>query len=119
MAFAGFTVVTARHEVLRYVEAALFVWCASRIYGYWADPMPPRYAARVAKLRETKKNEPRFGTKLWHKFAIGLIAVLGDPFRRPDHRRHDQRIAARTRRRARRECRIAPCFIGTIRVSSN
>ena len=53
------------------------MWCASRIYGYWADPMPPRYAARVAKLRETKKNEPRFGTKLWHKFAIGLIAVLG------------------------------------------
>lgn len=63
--------------MLRYVEAALFVWCASRVYACWTDPMPPRYAERLAKLREAKKHEPRFGTKLWHKFAVGLIVVLG------------------------------------------
>ncbi len=66
-----------RRCIPQLLVAIAFAGCASRVYAYWTDPMPPRYAERLAKLREAKKNEPRFGTKLWHKFAIGLIAVLG------------------------------------------
>jgi hypothetical protein len=42
--------------------------------------MPPRYAERLARLNEAGNRNRRFGTKLWHKFAIGPIAVLGVGF---------------------------------------
>jgi hypothetical protein len=38
-------------------------------YQCWTDPLPLGYAERL-------RNEPRFGRKIWHKFALGFLVTF-------------------------------------------
>ena len=72
-ALCAFWLVTTRLTVIRMVEGVLLLVCVSSIYRYWMDPMPPRYAKRLATVRARREG---FGDKLWHKLALALIALL-------------------------------------------
>jgi hypothetical protein len=69
IAMDGFT---AHRIATRLFDLALIVAAISRLYQFWTDPMPPSYAERRTRL----DNEPRFGTKGWHKFAIGFVVLF-------------------------------------------
>jgi hypothetical protein len=71
-AIIAINAITAHQTETRLFDLAVVVAGIACVYRYWSDPLPPGYAQRIAR----SDNEPRFGTKRRHKFALAFVALF-------------------------------------------
>jgi hypothetical protein len=61
--------VRTSHAEIRILDVTLIIGAGRLSYAYWTNPLPPGYAEHL-------RNQPRFGTKLWHKLAIAFLVAF-------------------------------------------
>jgi hypothetical protein len=78
VAFGAISTLQVVERRLVVLNVVLLGWCVFFTWRYWVSPMPPRLAARRARVG--LDGPDRFGVKTWHKIAIVFLALIAALF---------------------------------------